>query len=274
MIIAVFGATGDTGKLVVEYALQDGHKVQLLARDPKRLPKLKEDVFSSSVKVTVGTISDDDAVEEVVKGANAVIETLSAGSPGNLPGTVKRDGVAAIIRAMKNQKVKRLIVLSTGGLSPEWHKQMPAFLQWSWPFFFKYIDDDSGAAEEAVMAEAGYLEFTILRPPLLLMGVPALPQKDLTLSEGSPAPGTNAVPVANVAKELLHFAIQPVHHNEVVHINSSVRVKASFSAYRKARQLMWANIQRKIVVPALLVAASLGLAVLGAKAVHRYRIKS
>jgi putative NADH-flavin reductase len=66
------------------------------------------------VKVTVGSISDGNAVEEVVKGADAVIETLSAGSPGNLPGTVKRDGVAAIILAMKKLGVKRLVVLSTG----------------------------------------------------------------------------------------------------------------------------------------------------------------
>lgn len=68
--------------------------------------------------MTKGSISNDAAVEEVVKGANAVIECLTAGGPDNTPGTVKRDGLAAIIRAMKKLKVKRLIMLSTGaGLS-------------------------------------------------------------------------------------------------------------------------------------------------------------
>jgi uncharacterized protein YbjT (DUF2867 family) len=46
MIIAVFGATGDTGRLVVEYALQEGHKVQVLARDPKKLPNFKVPPFN------------------------------------------------------------------------------------------------------------------------------------------------------------------------------------------------------------------------------------
>lgn len=40
MIIAVFGATGNTGTLVVEYAIKQGHQVQALARDPSKLQKI------------------------------------------------------------------------------------------------------------------------------------------------------------------------------------------------------------------------------------------
>jgi putative NADH-flavin reductase len=41
MIIAVFGATGDTGRLVVQYALEAGHDVQALIRTPSKLPAVK-----------------------------------------------------------------------------------------------------------------------------------------------------------------------------------------------------------------------------------------
>ncbi len=68
----------------------------------------------SRIKVTAGDVRDIAAVSLVVNGANAVIECLSMASPGNRPGTVKRDGVAVIVEAMKHCGVKRLIVLSTG----------------------------------------------------------------------------------------------------------------------------------------------------------------
>jgi hypothetical protein len=60
----------------------------------------------------------------------------------------------------------------------------------------------------------------------------------------------------------------------VVHINCSEKVKAPFSAYRKARQLFWANIRRKVVLPGLLISAGVGLAVLGVALVQRHRTKA
>jgi uncharacterized protein YbjT (DUF2867 family) len=41
MIIAVFGATGDTGRLVVQYAIEAGHDVQALIRTPSKLHAVK-----------------------------------------------------------------------------------------------------------------------------------------------------------------------------------------------------------------------------------------
>lgn len=71
MNVVVFGPTGSTGRLVVEYALSAGHVVTAFVRDPKRMllahPKLR--IFK-------GDAMDPVSVASAVQGADAVICTL------------------------------------------------------------------------------------------------------------------------------------------------------------------------------------------------------
>jgi uncharacterized protein YbjT (DUF2867 family) len=50
MTVLIFGARGKTGRLVVELALDRGHKVSVLMRDPGKV--------SESVRVIVGDATD------------------------------------------------------------------------------------------------------------------------------------------------------------------------------------------------------------------------
>lgn len=51
MKVAVFGATGRTGRLLVEGALEDGHEVVVLVRDPGKL-----DASYESLRVVEGDV--------------------------------------------------------------------------------------------------------------------------------------------------------------------------------------------------------------------------
>jgi uncharacterized protein YbjT (DUF2867 family) len=72
--IAVFGATGLTGGLVVKLALEQGHKVVALVRDPGRLT-----LRHSSLTVISGSPISATDVERCVESADAVIHCLGIG---------------------------------------------------------------------------------------------------------------------------------------------------------------------------------------------------
>jgi len=71
MNVVVFGATGATGRLVVESALSADHVVTAFVRDPKRLP-----LTHRSLRIVKGDAMDPASVAYAVRGADAVICTL------------------------------------------------------------------------------------------------------------------------------------------------------------------------------------------------------
>jgi uncharacterized protein YbjT (DUF2867 family) len=148
--IAVFGATGLTGRLVVEQALALGHEVAALVRDPGRItlqhPRL----------VMIGgspTAARD--VELCVKGADAVIHCLGIGGKGDgKPTTLISDSVKVVLAAMRQQGVPRILCMSNigAGGSGTWIANrivIPLFLRWLLP-----IIEDKNRMEEALRASA------------------------------------------------------------------------------------------------------------------------
>jgi uncharacterized protein YbjT (DUF2867 family) len=84
----VLGATGRTGRRVVEYALAEGRAVRALARDPAALEALAH----PRLAVVAGDARDPAAVAEVVAGAAAVVSALGGGTTAD-PGTTRSEGV-------------------------------------------------------------------------------------------------------------------------------------------------------------------------------------
>ena len=104
--IVVFGASGDTGTLLVEQALAEGYEVLAYVRNPSKLT-----LTNNHLTVVRGELSDPTAIEIAIKGAGAVLSTLGPrGGSKNMPLTA---GMKNIIAAMKSQGVRRLIITST-----------------------------------------------------------------------------------------------------------------------------------------------------------------
>jgi uncharacterized protein YbjT (DUF2867 family) len=102
MNIVVLGATGGTGRLVVEQALAAGHTVTALVRSPEKM-KARD----PNLRVVAGQATDPSAVARVLDRADALISTLGGG------GSVISDSTRAIVEAAYKAGVSRVILLSS-----------------------------------------------------------------------------------------------------------------------------------------------------------------
>jgi putative NADH-flavin reductase len=106
MRIAVFGATGDTGRLLVDRALARGHPVVAYARNPGKLDRRDE-----RLAVVAGELDDQDAIQRAVAGSDAVVSLL--GPNGRSPGQPVARGTVNVVRAVERQGVRRLVAVAT-----------------------------------------------------------------------------------------------------------------------------------------------------------------
>ena len=102
MDIVIFGANGQTGRLLAEQALAARHRVPL--SDPK-------------LTVAVADVRDAAAVTEVVAGVDAVLSTLGV-SFTREPVNTYSVGTGNIVAAMQASGVRRLAVVSSTGAYP------------------------------------------------------------------------------------------------------------------------------------------------------------
>jgi putative NADH-flavin reductase len=109
MKIAVFGASGKTGSLVVEQALAAGHEVIAYVRTPGSIKS-----EHPNLKVVVGNLNEKDNLKKAIAGADACISTLGSGSltKHNLAIT---EGIDNIINIMEEEGVPRIIYMSSFG---------------------------------------------------------------------------------------------------------------------------------------------------------------
>ena len=106
--VALFGATGPTGRHLIEEALKQGYALSVYARDASKLA-----AFAGRIDIVVGDLQDQHAIAKCVQGAEAVISALGPNglkTQGDKP--VMR-GLANIMAAMKHAGVRRLIQIST-----------------------------------------------------------------------------------------------------------------------------------------------------------------
>src|SRR3989442_2509631 len=77
MNLLVLGATGRTGRLVVEQALAAGHTVTALVRSPEKLA-----TGNSNLRVVSGSATDKADLSRALAGADGVISTLGGKGSG------------------------------------------------------------------------------------------------------------------------------------------------------------------------------------------------
>jgi uncharacterized protein YbjT (DUF2867 family) len=100
--IAVFGATGRTGRHIVEQGLARGHEVVALVRDPS-LPTRHERLHPVQ-----GDAREPEAVDRAISGADAVISVLALASSDREP--EHSDATRAVIDAARRTGLRRIVV--------------------------------------------------------------------------------------------------------------------------------------------------------------------
>ncbi|MFI5259169.1 MAG: NAD(P)-dependent oxidoreductase [Candidatus Limnocylindrales bacterium] len=108
MRLTVFGATGRTGRPIVEQALAAGHEVVAFARDPAKLS-----IAHERLTAVQGDATDPSAVERAVEGADAVISVMATSGSQRIArtGPLTR-GTQNILAAMEKYGVRRLVISS------------------------------------------------------------------------------------------------------------------------------------------------------------------
>ena len=164
MQITVFGATGRIGTHVVRQALEAGHKVVAVVRDPARL-----DVPATpALRVHTAAVLEPEVVAPAVDGADAVVSAL--GPHGRGPTTVCFDGVRAELAAMTAVGVRRLIVVSANGAYVDAGDNLLNRLVVK-PLLGRLLREgfrDTRRADELIVASD--TDWTIVRPPRLTDG--------------------------------------------------------------------------------------------------------
>jgi len=165
MKMTVLGGTGRIGRLVVEQALAKGHDVTLLVRDPQGLGPLGE-----RVRVVAGQITDAPAVDEAIRGSEAVISALGPTGKSSDQVVVLRDGMRAVIQAMGVNGVQRIVNLSGAAVdAPGDHKPRVDRLA---SRIVRLLSGHVVAAKQAEFDElvGSDLEWIAVRPPLVTDG--------------------------------------------------------------------------------------------------------
>jgi putative NADH-flavin reductase len=165
MKVAIFGATGFSGRAILAEVLKQGHEVSILVRN-------KSTVSSHDPNLTIleGNVMDSKAVAATIRDCDAVIQCLGIGGKGDgKPNTFVSDATKIIIAEMEQLGLKRLIAMSNVGAG-----NSIAFWPWIFrkmilPYFMKWlvaVFDDKNRMEPAIMNST--LDWTIVRCPNIL----------------------------------------------------------------------------------------------------------
>jgi putative NADH-flavin reductase len=162
MNVIVFGASGRTGRLVVEQALEKGHTVTAFVRNPTAF---SEDAglirAHPKLRVVAGDALDAGAVAEAIAGHQAVVCAIGPRSKQN--GGVCETSTQNIIAGMKRHDVARLLCVTSSS-----DFQGFLFEQVMKPVFLRRAYEDK-ERQEAQIFKSG-LEWTIVRPGILRDG--------------------------------------------------------------------------------------------------------
>jgi len=161
MKIVVFGATGGTGRELVEQALHQGHHVTAQARNPEKLAEFDH----PELEVVHGDVLDPQGVERAVVGQEAVLCAIGVGAERT---TLREDGTRNIISAMEENDVSRLVCLSSLGVGDS-RANLPFFTKYVIVgIFLRHAFADHERQERIVRQSS--LAWTIVRPPHLKDG--------------------------------------------------------------------------------------------------------
>ncbi|HEV2021458.1 MAG TPA: SDR family oxidoreductase [Terriglobales bacterium] len=202
MKVLIFGATGGTGRALLEQALEQGHVVTAFARDPAKVRSTHQ-----NLTVAQGNMLDLNSVEAAVKGQDAVLSALGTHLPvwtivfltfafqilarvltltGPLGWSVRiggpilallfltrrttalSEGTKNIVQAMKKHGVQRLICESSLGVADSRGRLGIFYNLILVPLLLRNMFADKAVQEQIIQASG--LAWVIVRPSSLTNG--------------------------------------------------------------------------------------------------------
>jgi len=160
MKLLILGATGPTGRNLLDQALDAGHEVTALVRDANRLT-----IGHPRLAAVIGDAIDMEILKTTARGKDAVLSALGAGY--SLNSDIASRAMAALIPAMKSQAVRRIVFLSAFGVG-ESFRQASLMQKLFYRTLLRRIFADKAIAD--AMLRASGLRWTLVYPTLLTNG--------------------------------------------------------------------------------------------------------
>ncbi|XP_068698923.1 flavin reductase (NADPH)-like isoform X2 [Montipora foliosa] len=163
--LVVFGGSGLTGKEIVNQALEGGHHVTAVVRDPAKIEKKHP-----NLELFKGDACDVESFASVLVGKDAVMSCLGVVASIFNPTTFYSESLHALLEGMKRCEVKRLVTMTA------WCTQPGPNNKWlvDWiinPLLLNGMIKDMATMEEMLeRTDPEMLDYTIVRPCGLVNG--------------------------------------------------------------------------------------------------------
>src|SRR3989454_3634946 len=205
--IAVVGSTGRTGRLVLNEGLRRGFAMTAFPRRPANLEGVP-----GLAAVVSGDARNLEDVRRAVHGQDAVISIVS--SEGLGPTTVMSDVMRVEVAAMREERVRRLVVVSVSAIEGSRPWILINIVRW----ILRKPYADFGRMERLVR-ESG-LDWTIVRPPRLTNGRATGRVRSVAGGEGAP-PRPYPITPPDLAATPLDLAEGTNHAGEVLLVSEA-----------------------------------------------------
>ncbi|MEM9488064.1 MAG: SDR family oxidoreductase [Myxococcota bacterium] len=167
MKIGLIGATGGSGRHLVDLAMAAGHEVTALARTPSKLADVAD-----RIQVVRADGRDLDSLQDALAARfDAVVSIVGASTLMQARKVTDLYSVTTdnLITACHATETRRLIVVSSSGVEPQPNDNW-FYVHILKRFFLGPMYEDMLRMEERL--EASDLDYTIVRPPYLTKGAP------------------------------------------------------------------------------------------------------
>jgi uncharacterized protein YbjT (DUF2867 family) len=113
-LVVVAGATGRTGRLVVKHLIAEGYEVRAMVRS---LEKGKQ-VLGEDIAMVRADVTEPSTLPHLLAGADFVISAIGVSGKGEArPEDVDYGGSVALIDAAKSARIKKFIMVTSGGVT-------------------------------------------------------------------------------------------------------------------------------------------------------------
>jgi putative NADH-flavin reductase len=177
MKVLVIGATGGTGRHVVNKLLDQGHEVTAWVRNPAAV-----EITHDRMRIAQGEARDPASIDRAVLGQDAVVVAFG-------PRSLKKDNVQEVLfknltEAMTRHGVKRIINLSAWGLNNPKAMRSTVFFEYFFrPLFLRHVWADKERAE-SILKSSG-LDYINIQPGRLLDSPPRAASKPHSTARAS-----------------------------------------------------------------------------------------
>ena len=164
MQILILGATGRTGKLLVQLSLEKGYNVRVLIRDMNKLQ-----IAHPRLEIIEGAVTDRAMLKKAMAGVDAILSCLNISRTNDFPWSPLRTPKDFLSTVMKlvideagKQQISRIIVVSAWGVG-ETKVDIPGWFRWfidNSNIKYPYLDH---AIQEQLLMQSS-MEWTVVRP--------------------------------------------------------------------------------------------------------------